>query len=87
MILLELIGFLIFFFLISFPVWIHGNWKTLFDKELKRYLKEERKRKSYKIDSKRYTKICTQHQPYKINERYYIICNFPCDGNCMFQIN
>jgi hypothetical protein len=27
-------------------------------------------------------KICTQSQPFYINENYGIICNFCCDGNC-----
>lgn len=43
MILLELIGWITLFFFLFFPVWIHGNWKTVFNKDLNKYLKEEKK--------------------------------------------
>ncbi len=27
-------------------------------------------------------KVCTQTQPFIIDDKNSIICNFPCDGNC-----
>jgi hypothetical protein len=86
-IIIELVGCIIFFFLISFPIWINGNWKTIFDKDLNIYYKQLEKDKlqykQLKIVSKKH--ICTQHQPYQLNEKEYIICNFICDGNCRFK--
>jgi hypothetical protein len=85
MILLELIGWIILFFFFSFPVWINGNWKTIFDfdKDLNKYLREKKKKLQIKIEQK--NKICTQYQPFKIDDKTYVICNFICDGDCQFK--
>lgn len=91
MILLELIGWIIIFFFFTFPLWIHGNYKTLFDKELKQYLKEEKKKlRQIKIlrqikYEKGEMKICTQYQPFKLDDKNYVVCNFICDGDCQFK--
>lgn len=29
-------------------------------------------------------KVCTKSQPFRINEKFGVICNFNCDGDCMF---
>lgn len=46
----------------------------------------ERKRKFPHIVQVREVpkKTCTQTQPFKINDKEEIICNFPCDGKCKF---
>lgn len=85
MIFLELIGWLIFFSFISFPVWINGNWKTIFDKKLNKYHRELKKEKN-KVQSINYKKhICTQYQPFKLTDKEYVVCNFICDGDCQFK--
>ena len=87
MILLELIGWIILFFFFSFPVWIHGNLKTIFDKELNKYYRdlEKKKLQNLQIKHKKKMKICTQHQPFKLDEKSYVVCNFICDGDCQFK--
>lgn len=87
MILLELIGWIILFFFFSFPVWIHGNWKTIFDKELNQYYRELEKKKLQNSQIKRENKhkICTQYQPFKLDDKNYVVCNFICDGDCQFK--
>lgn len=61
MILLELIAWIIFFFLLSSPVWINGNWKTIFDKDLNRYYRNmEKNKRKVKSNTKL---VCTQNQP------------------------
>ena len=32
-------------------------------------------------------KVCTQYQPFKINDKKSVVCNFNCDGNCQFGPN
>ena len=96
---LEILGLLFLLTMLTFPLWIHNNWKTLyFDKDYKllmEFQKEERKKykiwlKVHKNDTKiAPKKICTQTQPFQIDEKHSMICNFACDGNCRFlkQIN
>jgi len=89
---LEILGLLSFLTMMTFPLWIHNNWKTYyFDKDYKlliEFQKEERKKykiwlKEHKNDTKIASKkICTETQPYQIDEKHFITCNFPCDGNC-----
>lgn len=66
----------------SFPIWIHkDNWKTIFSKE---YFKQKKKlQKIIPIEYK--NKICSQYQPFKLSEKEYVICNFPCNGECEFK--
>lgn len=89
MILLELIGSVIFLILFFFPVWIHGNWKTIFDKDYIKYVKESNKeaREYHKMIIKNdiKNKICTQYQPFKLDDKLYVTCNFICDGDCRFK--
>jgi hypothetical protein len=84
---LEILGLILFLTLLTFPMWIENNWKNwLFtDKKTKEYLKNEKLRlKMIKHKEEKKIKICTRTQPYKIDEKTYAICNFTCDGNCMF---
>ena len=86
MILLELIGWIILFFFFSFPVWINGNWKTLFDKDLNKYLREEKKKlQNSQIKYEKIKKYCSQYQPFKLDNKNYVVCNFICDGDCQFK--
>jgi hypothetical protein len=86
-VIIELIGWIIIFSLFSFPVWINGNWKTIFDKDLHKYYKYlKNEKKLQKMQKTKYHKKCTQYQPFRIDEKTYIICNFNC-GNCQFKRN
>ena len=96
---LEILGLLLLLPMMTFPLWIHNNWKILyFDKNYKLLMKiQKEERKKYKNLLKEHKndpiiapkKICTQTQPFQIDEKHYIICNFSCDGNCRLikQIN
>jgi len=37
------------------------------------------------IDTKNGVKICTQYQPFRIDDKKYVVCNFICDGDCQFK--
>jgi hypothetical protein len=39
-------------------------------------------KKSIPVKFEMRKKICTQTQPFVIDDKHSIICNFPCDGNC-----
>lgn len=87
---LEFLGLFFILSFFTFPIWINGNYKTIFNfkeiQKLKKYNKEYRneQEKFHKIKNnyKKNHKICNQQQPFFINEKQGIICNFICDGNC-----
>ena len=90
----EIISIILLLIFFTFPLWTHNNWKTIISKEEREYRKELRKRKNGKpIITEEYgKKICTQYQPFKLNEKEsgnttptYIICNFVCNGDCQFK--
>jgi hypothetical protein len=73
----SIFWFCFFYFLIRLTIIDYKNTK-----ELKRHFGKD----FFKLSKIRYervirTKICTQTQAFKINEKE-IICNFECDGNC-----
>jgi hypothetical protein len=86
MIYLEILGLFILLTFLTFPLWIHGNYKTIFDfkenHKINKYLKLEQR--SYNLQ-KQFNKICSQKQPFLIDEKTSIICNFPCTGKCVFK--
>lgn len=92
---IEILGLILLLTFYTFPIWFDNNWRDwkkcvinfyFTDKKTKEYLKNEKLRlKLVKPqEEKRIKRICTRTQPYKIDEKNYAICNFPCDGNCMF---
>jgi len=82
----ELLGlaFLIFIFLSPF-ILTGSNWTILFNKEYRKFMKEESKKKPIIIEQEKIIKICTQYQPFQLNEKKFTICNFDCDGDCQFK--
>ena len=82
----EILGCVFLVSFLTFPLWIHGNWKLLFDREHMKYMRECRKEKPKKLHTQQLrTKTCTQYQPFRLDKKTYIICNFPCDGDCQFK--
>jgi hypothetical protein len=84
---IEILSITILMVFFTFPFWIHNNWYTIFfDKKAREYNRKHRKDKKYgdliKGRPVIQRKICTEHQPYKLNEKEYVICNFQCDGKC-----
>ena len=85
-IVLEIVCCIFLFLFFTFPLWLHGNWKTIFDKDLNKYLKKSKRNlKSLSVKYEYPNKICTQYQPFKISKKKYVICNFLCDGDCQFK--
>lgn len=82
MIIANIIGSLFwltfFYFLIRLVIFDYKNTKEIEKHFGKDFLKPSKIR--YQRITK--TKICTQTQPFQINEKQFIICNFECDGNC-----
>lgn len=81
---LFLIVFVIFFQLCLYllPIilvyWIYT--------EIKDYIKKLKEPKPLKIIEQTKTKNCTQHQPFRISENEYVLCNFPCPyGDCIYK--
>ena len=89
---LEILGLILLLILYTFPIWFENNWRYwkdcainfyFTDKKTKEYLKN--RSIMIKPQEEKKIKICTRTQPYKIDEKNYVICNFTCDGNCMFN--
>jgi len=90
MIFFEILGCLFMLSFFTFPLWIHNNWKVIIGperKKLKNYLKEQKKLQFPKQKNIQYQKkMCSKQQPFKVDEKLSIICNFACDGNdCQFE--
>ena len=68
---------LFFYWIISSVISMYRNDKEL-EKHFGKNFNKPIKNKVVMIQQK----ICTQTQPFVINEKESIVCNFPCDGNC-----
>ncbi|MDD5649127.1 MAG: hypothetical protein PHF86_01730 [Candidatus Nanoarchaeia archaeon] len=82
-ILTEITGLILLLLFFSFPIWINkDNWKTFFNKE---YFKQKKKLQKTILPIEYKNKICSQYQPFKLSKKKYVICNFLCDGECIFK--
>lgn len=79
MIIIEVIILILFFGFFIFLLW--GNFSKE-SRDLQKWL--DKKPKSNNIE-KDWVKICTKEQPYMITEKFGVICNFPCNGDCGFD--
>jgi hypothetical protein len=79
---LEFIGLLFLIIFFTFPLWINKNYQSIFKKELNYNIKSLNNKIKLEIIQK---KICTEEQPFKIDDKLSIVCNFPCNGLCQLK--
>jgi hypothetical protein len=75
---LEIIS-AVFFSLLFLILFIFGVWESIENYKRNKKLKKNLPTQ-YKMVIQ--NKICTQNQPFRVDDKNYIICNFVCDGNC-----